>query len=79
LSQLVGGLYLLIFCILLYNGYAIQLNALADSGANGFVFINTLYIYNIAKFLELKAQRLLQPVSVKGYNDKKDSAITYIF
>jgi hypothetical protein len=61
-----------------HNKYAVKLNALADSGANGFVFINTLYIINIAKFLNVKAQRLPRLINIKGYNKKAESAITYI-
>ncbi len=65
-------------CTLSHNGYSVKTNALADSRANGFVFINTLYAINIAKFLNLKAQRLPQAINVKGYNGKVGNAITYI-
>jgi hypothetical protein len=64
--------------IIAHNRYAVKLNALADSGANGFVFINTLYLINIAKFLNVKAQRLSCLINVKGYNKKAGSAITHI-
>jgi hypothetical protein len=43
------------FYIIIYNKYIIKLNAFTDSKANGFVFINILYIINIIKFLNIKA------------------------
>jgi hypothetical protein len=78
LSQLIGGLYLTIPCTIAYNRYTVKLNALANSEANGFVFIDTLYAINIAKFLNIKAQRLSCLINVKGYNRKAGSAITHI-
>jgi predicted aspartyl protease len=65
-------------CTLSFNGYSVKLEALADSGANGFVFINTLCAIDLAKFLNVKAQRLPQPIGVKGYNGKANNAITHI-
>jgi hypothetical protein len=52
--------------------------ALADSGANGFVFIDTAYAVDIAKFLNLKAQRLSSSIKVKGYDGKASNSVTYI-
>ncbi len=65
-------------CTLSHNGYSVKTNALADSGANGFVFIDTLCAIDIAKFLNLKAQRLPRAINVKGYNGKVGNAITHI-
>ena len=73
-----GGPHLTIPCTLSYNGYAVQLPALADSGANGFSFINTPCAVSIAKFLNLKARRLPQPIHVKGYNGQVGSTITHL-
>jgi hypothetical protein len=65
-------------CTIAHNRYAVKLNALVNSEANGFVFINTLCAIDIAKFLNVKAQRLSRPINVKGYNKKAESAITHI-
>jgi hypothetical protein len=67
-----------VLCIIAHNKYIVKLNALADSGANGFVFIDTFCAINIAKFLNVKAQRLSCLINVKGYDRKAGSAITYI-
>jgi hypothetical protein len=64
--------------IIAHNKYIVKLNALADSKANGFVFISTFYIINIAKFLNMKAQRLLCLINIKGYDNKAGSAIIHI-
>jgi hypothetical protein len=64
--------------IITHNRYVVKLNVLANSRANSFVFINTFYIINIAKFLNVKAQRLSCLINVKDYNKKAESVITYI-
>jgi predicted aspartyl protease len=65
-------------CTLSNNGYSIQLHALADSGANGFLFLDTLCAIEMAKFLGLKAQRLPATINVKGYDGKTSNSITHI-
>jgi len=44
------------------NGYRVNITTLVDTGANGFAFINTTYINNVAKFLNINATRLEKPV-----------------
>ena len=73
-----GGPHLTVPCTLASNGYAVTLHALADSGANGFVFLDTLCAIDIAKFLNITAERLPQPINVKGYDGKTGNAITHI-
>jgi hypothetical protein len=65
-------------CIITHNKYTVKLNVFANFKANGFVFINTFYIINIAKFLNVKAQRLSRLINIKGYDKKAGSAITHI-
>src|SRR5450432_3585855 len=54
------------------------MHALADSGANGFVFIDIAYTVDIAKFLNLKAQRLSSSIKVKGYDRKASNSVTHV-
>jgi hypothetical protein len=56
----------------------IKLNIFTDFKANSFVFINTFYVINIIKFLNVKAQRLFCFINIKGYNKKAKNTITYI-
>jgi hypothetical protein len=42
------------FCTITHNKYTVKLNAFINSRANSFVFINTFYIINITKFLNVK-------------------------
>src|SRR5450432_1544087 len=78
LRQLIGGSHLTVPCTLSSNGYSIKMHALADSGANGFVFIDTACAVDIAKFLNLKAQRLSSSIKVKGYDGKASNSVTYV-
>jgi hypothetical protein len=64
--------------IITHNKYTVKLNVLTNSKANGFVFINTFYIINITKFLNVKAQCLSRLINIKGYNKKAGSAIIHI-
>ena len=72
-----GGKHLTISCTLAKNGYGVISQALIDSGANGFVFINTCCAVDIAKFLGLKTQRLPRAVPVKGYDGQRGQPVTH--
>lgn len=72
-----GGKHLAISCTLAKNGYGVISQALIDSGANGFVFINTCCAVDIAKFLGLKTQRLPRAVPVKGYDGQCGQPVTH--
>jgi predicted aspartyl protease len=75
---LVGGAHLTIPCALSKNGYSVDTHPLADSGANGFVFIDSSFAINIAKFFQLKAQRLPEPIHVKGYDGQSSKSVTHV-
>jgi len=68
LSRLIGGRYFTILYTVSKNRYRVLLTTLIDSGVNGFAFINTVYVINIAKFFNLKTQSLVQPIIAKGFN-----------
>ena len=73
-----GGKHLTMPCTLSRNEVTVQTYALADTEANEFTFINTLFAVNLAKYLNMKAQRLLKPLTVKGYNGQNGNPITHI-
>ena len=73
-----GGKHLTVPCTLSRNEVTVQPYALADTGANEFMFINTLFAVNLAKYLNMKAQWLLKPLTMKGYNEQNRNSITHI-
>jgi transposase InsO family protein len=74
-----GGKHLTIACKISKNGYGVTSHALIDSGANGFVFIDTLCAMDIAEYLGLKAQPLPRTITVKGYDGQScNSASHYL-
>jgi hypothetical protein len=75
---LIGGKHFTVPCTILYNGFGIDLYALANTRANGFAFINTAYTINTAKFLNIKATQLEEPIVVKGFDSKQGYVVTYI-
>ena len=76
MRQLIGGDHLTTTCTIAKNRYSVVSQALIDSRANGFVFIDTLCAVDVAKYLGIKAQRLPHTISVKGYNGQAGEPIT---
>jgi len=50
-----GKKYFIFLYTVSQNGYRINTTAFIDTRVNSFVFINTTYTINIAKFLNIKA------------------------
>ena len=73
-----SGKHLTVPCTLSRNEVTVQTYALADTKANEFMFINTLFTVNLAKYLNMKAQWLPKPLTVKGYNGQNENPITHI-
>jgi transposase InsO family protein len=78
LSRLIGGKHFTVPCTLSYNGYCVQTHGLADSGANGFVFIDTKCANDLSNFLDVKPIPLSTPCPVRGYDGKPGSPVTHV-
>jgi hypothetical protein len=77
LRQLIGRKQLTTACTLAINGYGVTTRALINSGANGFVFINTICAANAARYLCIKSQRLPCSIPVKGYNSNLGKPVSH--
>ncbi|KIM92478.1 hypothetical protein OIDMADRAFT_68913, partial [Oidiodendron maius Zn] len=77
LRSLMGGQHLTIACMLSTNGTSVASRALIDSGANGFVFVNTLFAIDLARSFNIKTARLPSPIQVKGYNGQPGRPVTH--
>jgi hypothetical protein len=73
-----GGRHFIVLYTLLKNRYGITLFALVDSRANGFIFIDTVYINNISTFLNLKPKPLIRPIIPKGFDRQLGKVVTYM-
>src|SRR5436190_14128111 len=73
-----GGNHFTVPCTISYNGFRVDSYALADTGANGFAFIDTACAIDVAKFLDIKMTRLEKPITVKGFDGKHGKAVTHI-
>ena len=78
LSWLIDRNHFIVPCTILCSRYRIDLDALANTRANGFAFINTTCAIDIAKFLNIKATWLKKSITIKGFNRKHRKAIIYI-
>ena len=71
-----GGPHFTYPCRLAKHGISIQLRSLIDTGANGFAFLNKPFAEKLQNFLGITPQRLLQPITIKGYDGKANNQIT---
>jgi len=76
LSQLVGGDSFTIPCTLSLNGTGTVVQALNDSGANGFLFVNTRLARDISSFLGAEIIPLAREIPLKGFDGKASSPVT---
>ena len=73
-----GGKHFTVPCTISCNGYGIDLDALIDTGANGFAFIDTTCAIDTAKFLNAKAMRLKRPIAIKGFDGRCGKTVTHV-
>jgi hypothetical protein len=78
LSQLLDRKSFIILYTLSHNRHRVKTTALADSGANAFVLLDTKCIRKISEFLNNLLKTLERPVLVKGYNGQIDKSIISI-
>ena len=72
-----GGPSLTFACTLYKDGMAIQVQALGDTGACGYVFLDSRFALDLCRVFGRKLQRLPHPVYPKGYNGKRGSLISH--
>lgn len=70
LSHLLGGPHFRHSLVLCSKGYGIRINALVDTGAQGFLFISSTIAKSLSKALHISIQSLPYPVMVKGFSDR---------
>ena len=57
-----GGKHFIVLYTVSWNGYRVNTTALINTKANSFAFINTAYVNDVAKFLNVEATRLKKPI-----------------
>lgn len=78
LGRLLGGQSFTVPSQVAHNGISIPLSALADTGANGYLFLNTHRATEIAEFLRIPIQQLDQPSRTKGFDGQPGPPITHV-
>ena len=77
LSKLLGGQGFHVNSQLAYNGLSFTVNTLADTGANGYLFIDTKKAIELARFYNIPTEPLRQPVKTRGFNSSDRPQITH--
>ena len=77
MSNLMGGSPLTIPCTLVKNGIGIDIDILADTGANGFAFIDTALASQLCESLGLQLTPLACTIRAKGYDGQSGQVASY--
>ena len=70
LSRLFGGKHFLVSTILCSKGYGVSLNSLVDTGAQGYLFLNSSIATAISKSLQVPIRKLPYKVLIRGFKDQ---------
>jgi transposase InsO family protein/predicted aspartyl protease len=76
LTTLLGGKHFLVSCTLSINGLGIQLRPLADTGANGYLFLNRTLALRLSKALGIRIENLPYSTPIRGYQGGIQSHVT---
>lgn len=77
LSKLLGGQGFNVNSQVAYNGLSFPMTTLADTGANGSLFIDKQQAIKISKFFNIPTQRLKTAADTKGFDGQPGSPITH--
>jgi hypothetical protein len=77
LRRLLGGQSFTVPAQIAFNGCSVPISSLADSGATGYVFLNSRCALEAAKSLQAPLLPLSSPCNVKGYDGKTGVPITH--
>ena len=77
LSKLLGGQSFNVPSQIALNGFSFPMTTLADTGANGSLFIDRQRAVEIARFYDTKIQRLDTTAETKGFNGRQGPSITH--
>ena len=77
LSKLLGGQGFHVDSQLAYNGLSFTVNTLADTGANGYLFIDMKKAIELACFYNIPTEPLRQPAKTRGFNGSDRPQITH--
>ncbi|EDO04015.1 hypothetical protein SS1G_06497 [Sclerotinia sclerotiorum 1980 UF-70] len=68
LRTLLGGPHITVPIMLVRDGIAVKFDALIDSGANGYAFMDPATVKHLDLLSKAKTRKLPKPLSVKGYD-----------
>ena len=77
LSKLLGRQGFHVDSQLAYNGLSFPMTTLADTGANGYLFMNTKKAIELARFYNIHTEQLKQPAKTKGFCRSEGPQITH--
>ena len=76
MSRLFGGPHFLVPTVLCSQGLGVRLHSLVDTGAQGFLFLNSTIAPSLSQALRTPIRKLPFKVHVKGFQDQITSPVT---
>ena len=77
MSRLIGGNQLIFNCLVYYNGMAVTLTAMIDTGANGYAFIDRQKARELRKSIQCTRTQLVTSISTTGFDGQQRHYITH--
>lgn len=77
MTTLLGGKQFLVSSTVSMNGFGIKLQALADTGANGYLFVNRTISGRLSKALGSEIHSLPYPIPIKGFKEGIQTQATH--
>lgn len=78
MASLIGGQPFVLPCKIGHNGIILTTNALIDTGANGYIFINTELAAKLAKRLDIPIQTTPDTCGAEGYDGQQAQEINQL-
>ena len=70
-----GGKHFRVSTVLCSKGYGVSLQSLVDTGAQGFLFLNSAIARTISSSLQVPIRRLPFKITVKGFQDQVQTRV----
>ena len=77
LSKLLGRQGFYVNSQLAYNGLSFTVNTLADTGVNGYLFIDIKKAIKLAHFYNIPTEPLRQSIKIRGFSSSDRPQITH--
>ena len=77
MSRLIRGNQLIFNCLVYYNGMAVALTVMIDTGANGYTFIDYQKARELRKSIQYTRTQLVTSIPTTGFDGQQRHYVTH--